>query len=292
MVTFLSRMRSIAKKDGRVEIDFRNTRRMYPAGTLLFRAEVDRLAAAFGRKTVRAFKYPADQVVEQVLQHVGIARILGLPSRFPAEMLAENVKHWRFATGVLTEGESVAPLLDRYQGRIATSLSKHLYAGIVEAMANALAHAYIADRGDGIDAKTMGRRWWMFSQELEGQLSVTFCDLGIGIPASLASSKKWAASVIELIIRALGPLAPAVAARIKAAIEVGKTRTRKSYRGRGLNNVLEVVRNATTGGLTILSDCGLYTFDSKTGTEKLEDFDENIMATILEWTIPLTGESE
>lgn len=89
---------------------------------------------------------------------------------------------------MFAEGEQFAELFEEFDGRIKNF--KQLYEGMVEAMANSVAHAYLSERGDGFELTPDTKRWWAFWQERAGKLSVVICDLGIGISRSLSDSLK------------------------------------------------------------------------------------------------------
>jgi hypothetical protein len=286
-------IRKHAIRGAGVVIDFRATKRMYPSGTLLFLAELDRLRQLTGRRNVRAATYPRDRVVEQVLQQVGILRMVGLRERMQADTFAENVRHWHHATGEFAEGNKLQNLIERYEGRLAPSLTSGLYDGIVEAMTNCVQHAYPREavgpwRADRIPADVAKgcRSWWMFSQERNGKLTVVFCDLGVGIPVSVKDPAKWPQQALASILGTLR-LASPNASLIKAATELYKTRTGRTYRGKGLPDILDVVRTGKSGHLSITSNSGVYRYDAASGNETMYDIGVSIMGTLIQWTIPL-----
>src|SRR5205807_631746 len=102
-----------------------------------------------GRRLISA-TYPVAVVVEQVFHQVGMLGRLGLKSRLDPSGFPENVRHWRSATGGVVVGAEVAPIVSSYEGVLAESLKKGLYAGIVEAMSNSIQHAYEGPRADGL----------------------------------------------------------------------------------------------------------------------------------------------
>ncbi len=92
------------------------------------------------------------------------------------------------------DGQRALELLGDLDDRLPSRLQRGLYDGIVEAMTNANHHAYEQIRDDGLRHEDLQKEWWMFSQVRENRLSVSFCDLGIGIPRSLPLKRKtlWA----------------------------------------------------------------------------------------------------
>lgn len=289
LLRLLVAMRSLVKEGKGVRIDFSRTKKMYPCGTILFMAELDRIVQGVGRGTVIA-SHPKDRIVEQVIQKVGIASLLGLKRRFHDESLGPSVRHWRYASGSQAEGEKTSAMLDHYRLRLAVGLTRSLYEGIVEAMSNSMNHAYIAARADGSGADESERRWWMFWQESKGSLSVAICDLGIGIPASL-DNKVTLRDMLDQLVAKFG-LATPFASKIKAAMELGRSRTNLPHRGKGLDDILDVVRKGVSGGLRITSGRGFYLYDAGSQADTLTDFGDDVMGTIVQWNIPLLLEAQ
>lgn len=101
------------------------------------------------------------------------------------------------------KGDTIAPLIDRYEKNFTDKTGQNLYAGVIEAMTNSIHHAYESGRGDGIEM--IDKRWWMFSQKRDGKLTVVFCDLGIGISHSLKNNaKNWSLEQVRRILSEIG----------------------------------------------------------------------------------------
>lgn len=285
----------VARTRRSVVIDFTPTETMFPCGTLFFMAEMDRICRLLNAQGVIRCVYPRQLIVEQVLQQVGMMKMLGMRERRLPSAFPENVRHWRYETGKKADGAVAEPVLSRYElllaaGKLpkdsAESLRSGLYAGIVEAMTNSAQHAYegtlASNRPGGlIDG------WWMFSQEKDGQLTVAVCDLGIGIPSSLRQeSIERSEPARRKIMAALG-LGSTHADLIKTATELPKTRTGERHRGKGLGDVLDVVRRAGAGHLRILSGRGAFRYDGASRKETLRDYPQDILGTFIQWTLPL-----
>jgi hypothetical protein len=92
--------------------------------------------------------------------------------------------------------------------------------------------------------------------------------------------------VAQLVIAAGGT---PVASRIKAAIELHKTRTGEAHRGKGLGDIMNVIRTSGSGFLRISSDNGMYEFRYRDGkpVERMDDFRGKLMGTIVQWSIPV-----
>lgn len=281
-----------------VKIDFRNTKKMFSCGTLLFLAELDRmLRRTKGLVPVRCV-FPKDKIVEQVLHQVGILKLLRSRSRISVEEFDATVKHWHFATGANTDATGIDPMLTDFEGMLTPALNKSIFKGITEAMTNSVNHAYIEPRmpNSGVMEEP---RWWLFSQELDGELSVVFCDLGIGIPRSLprleGSQPGWLMGLRSYLADMKEKLninrpEPAL---IKAAIEIGQTRTNLAHRGKGLKQVINTIKQSSgKGEVEIHSNSGFYAFSpSAIIQEKLVQHSDSIMGTLIQWRVPIEQES-
>jgi hypothetical protein len=289
LIAFIEKIRiAVLTNRGNVIIDFSDTKQMYPCGTLLFVAEIERLRRHRGSNSCFRCTYPKHLVVEQVLQQVGILDLLRCTARLTDISFVENVRHWRYATADNVDGAKFEPFKEGIEGKVAEPLLKEFFAGVTEAMTNCVQHAYVEDRGDGVENTPDLRRWWMFSQERNGQLSVAFCDTGIGIPRSLQDPKHWSQSLIMGLLAQLG-FKGQEAELVRIAVELGKSRTGQGHRGRGLTEILDVIRNSGKGYLRIHSNHGFYRYNGGDGIEVMRDFAGSIMGTLILWNVPIDG---
>ena len=264
-------------------LEFADVQQFYPCGTVLLLAELDRIRRLSKTRGLVRARPPKNQIAREVLEQVGIAALVRMRRlTSPSGERHESVRHWKMKTGHFADGEQLADLFSVFAGRIPDH--RKLYDGIVEAMTNCVSHAYIARRGDSLDKNGVEPpRWWMFWQERDSKLSVVFCDLGIGIPRSLSTN--WEPSLVAEVLGRIRAATP-FAARIAAAIELGRTRTGQSNRGKGLADILEVVRSQESGFLRISSDRGMYDLRNS-ATPELKDYRDSILGTVVQWTIPL-----
>jgi hypothetical protein len=94
-------------------------------------------------------------------------------------------------------------------------------------------------------------------QELEGHLHVVVCDLGVGISTPCPEmSKLNQASWLGLETSFLTSSPTSEAATIKAAVEIGRTRTQLHNRGKGLKQIVDTIVTAgDTANMVIYSNC-------------------------------------
>lgn len=282
LVRFLRKLTDLVLRQKRsVRIDFRPTLKMAMSGTLLLAAELGRINGLAQARMVSC-DYPKDHVVAQVLQHVGIFEMIGPPRG--VKVTAENVKYWKVDSGGLVDGESASTAMDGYRSHFSTPEAGSLYRALTEAMTNCKHHAYREPRGDGFPHL---EHWWVFSQLLNGRLTVGVCDLGMGIPKSLRRNEAGLLPLIKGVLSKKG-LKENDGTLIQAAMEVGATRTQKSHRGKGFRD-MRAVLDRLNGTLQVHSDCGVYTYIASGGREHSACFKEtkSIRGTLILWQIPL-----
>ena len=286
LLSFLRQLRRITLQwHCRVCIDFSKVKLMQPAGTLLFAAELDRILRAISGKALIRCTYPVDNVVEQVLQHLGLLQAMKRQPR--CQVSAENVKFWHFESDNEANGERVEKLATEYRQLFTDAKRNRMYDGLVEAMTNCVQHAYAQKRQDGMMLRG-DRRWWMFSEGRDGKLAVAFCDLGMGIDRSLKSGKKWGIRAVHDLVASLGRKHP-VSRYIKAATELGRSSTNQHHRGKGLQDLKNVIESIEDGWMEILSNEGSYRFRGNDRKETLRDFRDSILGTLICWQIPIPG---
>jgi hypothetical protein len=269
-------------------LDFTKTEKLNAPGTLLFVAEVDR-ALRMGRPEQRIqVKLPPEncnaesKIVRQVLHQIGLLKLLGHDtSQLDPSDYDESVRHWHFATGT-TLGDKPGEVLDAHEGKIADTLMKGVWKGVSEALTNSRHHAYLAPRNDGC-ADFTEKRWWMFSQERDGELTLVVCDLGIGIRRSLPI--KWSRSLVGKVLQVIH--AKGDLGAIRAALVIGQTRTEEDNRGKGLPQIWNEVRAAQVGTVGIHSGRAALYYSSDTQAETGTEFENDILGTLISWRYPL-----
>jgi hypothetical protein len=255
-------------------IDFTRTTRFIAGGTLLFYAELTRLIDYQVKKVKLRCNPPANNRASQVLEQIGIFDLCGHKSS--CKPTREDVVHWRVARGHLVDNTICAPVIEAFEEQITPPMVNELLKGLAEAMANAIHHAYDSVRVDGLDYSDV-KDWWMFTQGKDGYLSVVFCDLGVGIPATLPVKRPW-------LMEKIG-FAATDADCIREAINEGRSQTGIPGRGHGLGNIIDVVENVPKGIAVVLSNRGRY--DSRDGRTKSEEYRDSIQGTLIYWRVPL-----
>lgn len=262
-------------------IDFSKTEKTVADGMIYLFAEISQLKKRFPYIDIRSTA-PKNKVVAQVFKKVGFSNLIKCRIPQSPEGKRKDVYSWLAAYGENVNGQNCGNILSQYKGRIATALSIQLYKGMSEAMTNANQHAYIGNRRDGFDISMGTKPWWLFSQEVDGELTVVLCDLGVGIPDSLPKTKP---SLIETLISVFGKKLTD-SKLIKEAVVDSVTRTHKSYRGKGLRQIVKTVDSCDKGEMFILSNCGGYRYKSG-GEIVTHDYASSMSGTIVGWRVSL-----
>ena len=296
LLEFLGALRNrvlIQKKS--VKIDFSSTKRMVVCGTLLFFSELCRIKRELGSLDLVSCTPPSDETVAQVLEHLGILKMLNCNYSVTPERA--DVINWKIAVGDKTDATEVGKILEM-QSKLPRIKSKKLYRGVSEAMTNVSQHAYMGIRDDG--AEIVGDKgWWMFCREEDDHISMGFCDLGVGIPITLPKTMEGnkEENLFKSILYKLfgsnknkysdGEL-------IRAAIEVKRSRTEKRHRGKGLLDMIKAIDTTQGGRLAILSNKGgyLYNLNNSKPSEEIKNYKYSILGTLILWSLPVTRDAE
>ena len=213
----------------------------------------------------------------------------------------EDVVHWRAVSGTNVDGKKYAEeLMIPYSDRLSERISQPLWIGVQEAMNNVKHHAYIMPRNSNFASKVSATdRWWMFSQEKDGKLTVLICDLGAGIPRTVPKTKRESLAPVirwmRLHKRSDGAVLSAV---LKQTVLKERpsdsadsaSRTGLLNRGKGFYNIVKTVRAIDGGAVVIHSNSG-YWRSLKPGEQENNTYKNSIGGTIVSWQIPLKDPS-
>jgi len=161
-----------------------------------------------------------------------------------------------------------------------------LHSGLTEAVINVSHHAYPETAG----YSDQDKNWYLSGSfdEKKKLLKIVFYDQGIGIPKSLPASKVWEKA---LVILSRFPIIDRKKDEIllKAAVELDRTSTGKSDRGKGLQDLLEFIKQRDNGYLSIISSKGLYKYTMDKGVNHIKtvSFNNKLLGTLIIWSVHL-----
>lgn len=121
-----------------------------------------------------------------------------------------------------------------------------LHTGLIEAIINVTHHAY----PDGNGFVDRDKNWYMTGSydKSTRQLKIVFYDQGITIPKSLPASD-WGEKILDYLSKAKILEGKNDSHLISAAMEMSRTRTNQADRGKGLQDILQFVKQRNQGYL-------------------------------------------
>lgn len=276
LIHFLKRTDDYLKSGHKINICFDQTKLLNPCGTLWATAKLEKLIKQYPNRI--SCTYPTDNTVEQLFQHIGLLQKLG-KNEIRTEINADNVKHWHYVNGNSTD--DVALFKELLQSIYLNEEARSgLFDSMSEAVTNTIQHAYPSN---------LKKEWYMFAQLRNNKLTIVICDQGIGIPSSLREKPELKEFLYSPIHKAKRQRDTKL---IQIAVESSRTSTKLKHRGKGLKEMLELVKSGVVGGFLILSGKGCYIYNAKTEQHNRIDYKTNIHGTIIEWQISLDSRHE
>lgn len=287
----LLRAEASAPSSRKLLVEMKTIRDLAPAAALALVSELDRWQR-MKRTVLRPMTVPDwDPQVRQHLSSMGFFNLLGTRGVRTVGRPAGSapLSYWLpFTSGTLTDGVLAKRLrarLERHIGSMGDELRTALYRPLIEAMKNAVEHAYPEEYSSEKERQAIGARWWMFGVAESGQrrrIRVIILDQGVTIPGSLPSSWMW--SLIAPIILARGD---GDSQRIATASEYGRSRHgQQEHRGKGLQDIIALARQHPDNRLRIISRHGYCTVVSNNGMVR-HDRHEALNGTLIEWDLNL-----
>lgn len=295
LLFFISKIRKYDSKGSvLLIIDFKKVRKMGAEATLYFLAELETLMHYNNQLRFKII-YSNTDTVNQVLYQTGILKLLKINKRMDSSSFDDSVKCWAYASGFNSQvsektKDIVKNLGDQFQDSL--EYTRGWFKVITEAMTNSHHHAYLAPRFSNNPHQDPLKKWWLFSKEVDGVLTVCICDLGLGIPESLKQNtididEGWFDRV-KNYVKELRKKYNEDSALIKAAIEIGKTRTKLPNRGKGLSQIINELQKLPNSdvSVSILSNKGGFlTKKPQHATSILVPFSDSIHGTIITWKV-------
>lgn len=275
LLKFLKEIKHHLSHDHNVHISFDDTQNLLPCGTLWATAQIEFLLNQYPGKV--SCSYPTDDIVEQLFQHIGLLKKLGKDTN-RKEIEADNVKDWHYISGASGDLADFVPFFQSLS-KLTEDVSSGLFESLSEAVTNTIHWAYKDEQA---------KEWRMFAQHKDGCLHVAICDLGMGIPNSLKEKpgfKEWVCSILHKKMNNDKSL-------IKLAVESSASRSKFPHRGKGLKDMLGLVKNGTVGGLSIFSGQGGFSYDARSKTQTEIGYETAINGTIIQWQISLEPDHE
>lgn len=279
------------RSEVQIRLFFDNCQQISPTAMLLLLAHIHRIRLLRGSKALTG-TYPTDEKLKKRMSAMGFFDLLGIKSplevtkTFPMEYIKFK-SDTKNAKGVTKNFRN-----DLFGDEIVvkTPPSKGFYRSITEAILNCIEHAYPDTK---IKDKKIKGRWWLCGHyhKPSKKLHVMFCDLGVGIPKTLP--RTHGTEKIRAVLSYL-KFIPGIDAddglMIQAGMNIGRTSTQKSNRGKGLNDLKKFITIAGEGVLMVYSNKGVYNYrlgHDGTIDEKSETKSRSINGTLIYWNVPI-----
>lgn len=293
-------IRKLAKRQGtspnayKLEtVRFENLERISTSAALVLTAELSKWDDHI-RRNLRPMTENWNEEIYHRLHDLGFFDLFRKKpgSQPPAKERTSKISLVKYIKGKCGDNAKAVELKNKIIEIVGEEITKwtFLYCGLSEAITNVSHHAYPPTKNYSESEKN----WYLsasYNTETH-ELKVVFYDQGIGIPQSLPASKVW-----EKALEFLSRFAPIAGkkdeALLRAAVELDRTSTEQTDRGKGLQDLLEFIKQRKMGYLSILSMKGLYKFsieNNKTSI-KTESFSNPIHGTLIIWKVTLTPQS-
>lgn len=268
-----------------VVLVFKDVKEISSEALLFLLAELYRCRKIFGRTRITG-TYPDCKKIEVMMQASGFFNLLNVAPRVNKKSKKYPLEYIEFMTGNKLIESTARMLRIAILGnsiQMGTIAAKRLFRAVSEAMVNVVNHAY----PKAISSKNILRNQWWVSGHINKKtktLNIMFCDLGVGIPATIP--KVHGIEMIRAVLALLPTVKPNDAEMIKAGMEIGRTRTGIDGRGNGLHDLRKFVDDTGGGELDIFSRKGHYVYRAG-HSETLTNFNYSIGGTLIKWSVPL-----
>lgn len=239
----------------------------------------------YGRQNLSGC-YPKSRKIEHLLNESGFFGLLRVRRRTVAGRKTGATRFLTYKTGNRLQSEDIPKIRDELFGddfSVPQVVRSEVYRALSEAMANVGEHAYINKSNI---TKEMRGRWWIgASMSLKKNIfTLTFYDAGVGIPKTLPL--RYNMELIRSVLSYLPGIVPNDDALIQAAIKIGRTRTHRENRGKGLMDLHRLIDRVGEGHLRIISRRGWYKYGAaKSHGGVMNGFLEG---TLISWELPLS----
>lgn len=270
-------------------LNFEDTKIISSAAILYLVAEIDRCRRVAGVAMLTG-TYPRDKRLHRQMRDSGFFDALGVKAKIDVAPKVFPLEYIKVQSGTQADGrlavELRRALFGPHEEQVPKDKRGSFFRGLTEAMTNVSQHAYPDDWDVG-PIKVIKKGWWMLGHinKLRKELKIMIVDQGIGIPRSLPRTHR---DVLPMLLSAL-KLEVSDGAMIHAAMEVGRSRMGQTHRGKGLNDLKQIIDLCQAGTLRILSKKGEYIYSLRRGRSVpiAQGHDTALNGTLVEWTIPL-----
>lgn len=279
---FFDQVEEYVKQGVKIRLIFADTKVISLDALTYLLAKIQKIRWYFGQDAITG-TYPTSAKVEGLLTESGFFKILGVKSRKRFNKGA--IRYVKYRSDIVLLGHHIESLKKDLLGndfQLLKPVALKIVRAIKEAMSNVSHHAY---QNKHLRSKKMTGRWWLtgYLNVNKNLLSISFYDCGVGIPKTLV--RQYGIEHVRKLLSVLPFVEPDDSQMIEAAVQLGRSGTLELNRGKGLQDMHNLIRKVEDGSLTIHSRQGSYRFDFiKTDTKNFSQF---IEGTLITWELPL-----
>lgn len=282
---FFSDIRTLIQEGRNVRIVFMETESVSAEALIYLLGQVHKLRLVHGGHRITG-TYPKSERIERLFEESGFLDALRVKRRGAVKRGSSTTRFLKCKSDVKIASAEIPKLREELLGKdlqMPKPVARVVYRALTEAMINVKHHAY---HNKSVGLPKVQGRWWLGAQlsRKRNLFTLTFYDAGVGIPKTLPRRYGW--EQIRGILSLLPLFEPDDGQMIKAAIELGRTRTKEDNRGKGLLDLLKLIDQVGDGSIRILSRHGCYRYEAgkEADTENDGYFVEG---TLIKWELPL-----
>lgn len=281
---FISEVRQLVRNGTRLRLLFNDTKSIKLSALVLLLAQIHKLRLEFGQNHITG-SYPESPRIERLLSDSGFYKLLQVKSRKSNTTPSKLSRFIRFKTDQKPNSSEIPNLRIELLGddlKMPYPIRKTIFRALSEAMTNVNHHAY---KTKNITVSLLGGRWWMVANisERTKLFTLAFYDAGVGIPKTLP--RKYPIEKIRVALSLLPGFQPDDGQMIRAAMELGRTSTNESNRGKGLLDLAKLIDIAGAGSMHIYSRNGAYKYAAN--MESHTNHGGFVEGTLIEWQLPI-----
>lgn len=286
-ISFVKNIRKVALEEEKpVHLILDDVKSLHPSAMLIIVSEIYRCLVNKISPGVITGTYPSDEGVEKVFQATGFFQLLKIKQRLLKTPKTYPLEYIRVITDKEVLGKKWYELIGAIFGAaIDVNLmpKERFYTALTEAMTNVSHHAYPSDAD--FKYPVLEGQWWLLGHvnKETKEFVVMFFDQGIGIPSSI--TKKHDQTTIDNILKFLSFSGDLDEQMIQVAMDLGQSVTSQKHRGKGLQEIRNLIDDCGAGSLNILSGKGRYQYTKSKTT--IESIDTDLGGTFIQWEIPL-----
>lgn len=292
VVSYISELRAKVaeiKPNSRDHIlaDLSTIEKLCPSAAICLVAEMERWQRISKKRLYphTVSKWSAD--VRANLYSLGFFGLLGtrLPVAFRQRKETDDCIWLPFSSAILVQGAIPKKLRHKIEGALGSigHQKSVLYKPMIEAIKNAVEHAYPREFNSKHIEGTLGSRWWLLGvvNKNTRKISIIVYDQGVTIPASLPSNNWW-----EGAKKIIHGRPESDSLQIEAAVEYGKTRTGLEERGKGLADIVAIAHSDVDNHVQIYSRWGRY-HSIGTEVQNVPQSPVPLSGTLIRWDVCL-----